>query len=209
MPRTRAFIKESEQKPFFLICAFHDPHRAGKGFGNEPFAKDPKEVKYNPKDVIVPYHLPDCEAVRKDLADYYQSVSRMDRGVGMLMDVLRELGQLDDTLIIFVSDNGIPFPGAKTTLYNSGINLPLIVAGPGVPQGRTNNGLVNFVDLAPTILDWTKAAGRRSTSCRADRFSPSWATIIRKAGTRRSPRTSSTRSRCTIRCAPSSRRSKS
>jgi N-sulfoglucosamine sulfohydrolase len=72
---------------------------------------------------------------------------------------LREAGQLDDTLIIFISDNGIPFPGAKTTLYNSGINLPLIVAGPGIPQDKTNNGLVSFIDLTPTILDFTKADG--------------------------------------------------
>ena len=83
----------------------------------------------------------------------------MDRGVGLLVEALRELGELDNTLIIFVSDNGIPFPGAKTTLYNSGINLPLIMAGTGLPRGRTNNGLVNFADLTPTILDWTKAAG--------------------------------------------------
>jgi N-sulfoglucosamine sulfohydrolase len=157
--QSRDFIKGRGNKPFFLIHAFADPHRAGVGFGNQQFTKDPREVKYDPKDVIVPYHLPDCEAVRKDLAEYYQSVSRMDRGVGALIEVLRELGELDNTLILFVSDNGIPFPGAKTTLYNSGINLPLIVAGPGLPEGRTNHALVNFVDLAPTILDWTKAAG--------------------------------------------------
>jgi N-sulfoglucosamine sulfohydrolase len=138
---------------------YQDPHRAKQGFGNEPFYNDPKEVKYDPKNVVVPYHLPDCEAVRKDLADYYQSVSRMDRGVGLLLEVLRETGQLDDTLIIFISDNGIPFPGAKTTLYESGIHLPLIVVGPGLPLGRTNNGLVSYVDLTPTILDWTKASG--------------------------------------------------
>ena len=152
----RDFIKESNKKPFFLVVGYQDPHRDKEGFGNAPFAKDPKEVKYNPKDVVVPYHLPDCEAVRKDLAEYYQSISRMDRGVGLLLEVLRELGQLDDTLIIFISDNGIPFPGAKTTLYNSGIHLPLILAGPGLPQGRTNNALVSFIDLTPTMLDWAK-----------------------------------------------------
>ena len=155
----REFVKDSDKKPFFLVMGYQDPHRAGKGFGNEPFAGAPNEVKYDPKKVIVPYHLPDCEAVRQDLAEYYQSVARMDRGVGYLIEALRELGQLDDTLIIFISDNGIPFPGAKTTLYNSGINLPLIVAGPGLPQGKTNNGLVSYIDLTPTILDWTKSPG--------------------------------------------------
>ncbi|MBI3821431.1 MAG: sulfatase [Planctomycetes bacterium] len=157
--QAKDFIKESDKKPFFLVVGYQDPHRAKEGFGNEVFAKDPKEVKVDPKKVVVPYHLPDNDEVRKDLAEFYQSIQRMDRGVGMLLEVLRELGQLDDTLIIFISDNGIPFPGAKTTLYNAGIHLPMIVAGPGVPAGKTNNGLVSFIDIAPTILDFTKADG--------------------------------------------------
>lgn len=152
----RDFIKERDQKPFFLVVGYQDPHRDQTGFGNKPFANDPKEVKVDPKNVVVPPYLPDCDAVRKDLADYYQSIMRMDRGVGLLMEVLLETGVLDDTLIIFISDNGPPFPGAKTTLYEAGIHLPLIVAGPGLPEGRTNNALVSFIDLTPTILDWTK-----------------------------------------------------
>lgn len=155
--QAKDFIKESDKKPFFLVVGYQDPHRAKTGFGNEVFAKDPKDAKVDPKSVVVPYHLPDNDDVRKDLAEYYQSVQRMDRGVGLLLDVLRELGQLDDTIIIFISDNGIPFPGAKTTLYNAGIHLPLIVAGPGVPAGKTNNSLVSYIDLTPTILAVTKA----------------------------------------------------
>ncbi len=154
----RAFIRQSGQRPFFLVMGYQDPHRAGKGFGNEPFAKDPKEVRYDPGKVKVPAHLPDRPEVREELAEYYQAASRMDRGVGLLLDVLRELGQLDNTLIIFVSDNGIPFPGAKTTLYAAGLHLPLIVACPGLP-GRTNHAMASWIDVAPTILDWTKAKG--------------------------------------------------
>src|ERR1700733_9623362 len=96
--QARDFIKDADKKPFFLVMAYQDPHRAAKGFGNEPHAADPKEVKYDPKDVVVPYYLPDCDDVRKDLAEYYQSVTRMDRGVGLLLEVLREMGQLDETL---------------------------------------------------------------------------------------------------------------
>ncbi len=153
----RDFINRRDGKPFFLVHAFSDPHRAREGFGNEAFAKDPNEVRYDPKDVIVPAHLPDRPEVRKELAEFYQSITRMDRGVGLLIAVLREAGVLDDTLIIFISDNGIPFPGAKTTLYDAGIHLPMIVAGPGVPAGRTNHGLVSFIDIAPTVLDFTQA----------------------------------------------------
>ncbi len=155
----RDFLGRRGERPFFLICGFADPHRAKQGFGNEVFANDPAEVRYDPTDVTVPYHLPDRPEVRKELAEYYQAVTRMDHGVGLILAVLAEAGVLDDTLVIFLSDNGPPFPGAKTTLYNSGIHLPLILAGPGVPSGRTNHGLVSFVDIAPTVLNWTGVKG--------------------------------------------------
>ena len=157
----RDFIQASDKKPFFLVVGFQDPHRAGKGFGNEPFAGNPKEVKYDPKKVNLPYYLPDSDATRLDWADYLQSISRMDRGVGLIIDALRETGQLDDTLIIFISDNGPPFPGAKTTLYASGIHLPLIMAGAGLPSGRTTNALASYIDITPTILD---VAGAKTPS---------------------------------------------
>jgi N-sulfoglucosamine sulfohydrolase len=157
--QAREFIEQSGKRPFLLVMGFGDPHRAAKGFGNQPFAKDPAEVSYDPQKVIVSYHLPDQPEVRQELADYYQSVTRMDRGVGLLLEVLRQAGQLDNTLIIFVSDNGIPFPGAKTTLYSSGVHLPLIVSCPGMPKGKSNNALVSYIDLTPTILDWAKAKG--------------------------------------------------
>ena len=157
--RAREFVGQAGKRPFFLVVGFADPHRAKQGFGNEPFSKNSEEVRYDPKDVLVPPHLPDQPEVRKDLAEYYQSVSRLDRGVGEVLEALREDGQLDSTLIIFVSDNGIPFPGAKTTLYEAGLHLPFLIAGPGVPAGRTNNALVSWVDIAPTVLDHAGAKG--------------------------------------------------
>ncbi len=155
----RDFLARRQSRPFFLVYAFGDPHRTAKGFGNELFPTDPAEVRYDPSKVIVPYFLPDTPEVRRELAEYYQAASRLDRGVGLLLAALRDAGCLDDTLIIFISDNGIPFPGAKTTLYNAGIHQPLIISGPGVPAGRTNPTLVSYVDLAPTILDWAKSKG--------------------------------------------------
>jgi N-sulfoglucosamine sulfohydrolase len=154
--QARAFIGKSGDRPFFLYCAFPDPHRAGKGFANE---KEAASQRVDPQQVSVPYHLPDTPEVRQDLAEYCQSAQRMDRGVGLLLEVLRETGQLDNTLIIFISDNGIPVPGAKTTLYEAGIHLPLLVAAPGGPRGHTNHTLVCYIDLVPTILDWAKAKG--------------------------------------------------
>ena len=63
------FINERDKKPFFLIVGYQDPHRAAKGFGNEVFAGDPKEVKYDPKKINLPYYLPECAAARGDWAE--------------------------------------------------------------------------------------------------------------------------------------------
>ena len=160
--RAREFINDAGKRPFFLVVGYIDPHRAKVGFDNDKFAKDPAEVRYDPQKVIVPPHLPDNPEVRRDLAEYYQSATRLDRGVGLFLKMLEETGQLDNTLIIFISDNGIPFPGAKTTLYEAGVHLPMIVAGPTAPEGRTNQALVSFIDIAPTVLDWCKAKGPSS-----------------------------------------------
>ena len=103
----------------------------------------------------MPAHLPDLPEVRRDLADYYESISRLDSGVGLLLDALRETAHGDDTLVIYMSDNGRPFPGAKTTLYDDGIHLPLIVSSPAQgKRGVRNNAMVSWVDIMPTILDW-------------------------------------------------------
>jgi len=147
-----------------------DPHRGGgtanelpgrpDRFGNRPNGGYPgvNEVKYDPKDVIVPPFLPDLPECRAELAQYYQSVSRVDQGVGKLIHILKQTGKYDNTVVIYISDNGVAFPGAKTTLYEPGMNLPCIVRDPRQKnRGITCDALVNFADLAPTILDYAGA----------------------------------------------------
>jgi N-sulfoglucosamine sulfohydrolase len=151
----KKFLAETGDRPFFLLVGFTDPHRAAKGFAND--VKYPAGVpasRPDPKAVPVPYHLPDQPEVRAELAEYYQSVTRLDDGVGRVLKELAEAKKLDETLVIFLSDNGIPFPGAKTTLYDSGIHLPLLVRKPGQKPGQTCEALVSFTDITPTILDW-------------------------------------------------------
>jgi N-sulfoglucosamine sulfohydrolase len=149
------FIADTGDKPFFLLVGFTDPHRAAKGFANhDKYGEGVPAIKFDPKTVPVPYHLPDQPEVRAELAEYYQSVARLDDGVGRVMKVLEEAKKLDDTLVIFLSDNGIPFPGAKTTLYDSGIRLPLVVRKPGQKAGVVNSAMVSWTDIVPSILDW-------------------------------------------------------
>jgi len=166
----RDFINASDDNPFFLYFCMSDPHRGGgvakelpgkpDRFGNKANGGYPgvNEVKYDPKDVIVPPFLPDIPECRAELAQYYQSVSRVDQGVGKLLDVLKQVGKYDNTIVIYISDNGVAFPGAKTTVYEPGIKLPCIVRTPGQKKkGIACDALINFADLAPTILDFAGA----------------------------------------------------
>jgi len=165
-----------DSKPFFLYFCMDDPHRSGNvaedlpgkpdRFGNKAEGGYPgiKEVTYEPKDVVVPPFLPDIPECRAELAQYYQSVSRVDQGVGRLLGVLKEAGQYDNTLIIYISDNGVAFPGAKTTLYEPGMKLPCIVRQPGQQKkGITCDALINWADLAPTICDFAGAPSGNDT----------------------------------------------
>lgn len=173
----RKFIADSGEKPFFLLVGFTDPHRAAKGFANDgKYPADVPAVKFDAKTVPVPYHLPDQPEVRAELAEYYQSVARLDDGVGRVMKVLEEAKKLDDTLVIFLSDNGIPFPGAKTTLYDSGVRLPLIVRKPGQKSGVVSSAMVSWTDLVPTVLDWCgvkpEPAGKKDVARPGKSFLP-------------------------------------
>jgi N-sulfoglucosamine sulfohydrolase len=155
----RKFLASSADRPFLMIVGYSDPHRAEQNFGNTRAWPGIARQTYDPAKVIVPAHLPDRPAVRRDLADYYESISRLDSGVGLLLDIVRETGHSDDTLVIYLSDNGRPFPGAKTTLYDDGIHLPLIISSPSQTRRDVrNSAMVSWVDILPTILDWAGIA---------------------------------------------------
>jgi N-sulfoglucosamine sulfohydrolase len=153
--KAKKFIEGAGDKPFFLWMGFTDPHRAAQGFANtNKYPAGVPAIKFDPKTLPVPYHLPDTAEVRQDLAEYYESVARLDHGVGMMLKVLEETKHTDDTLVIFLSDNGIPFAGAKTNLYDVSLNLPFIVRKPGQKTGIVNEAMISYTDLTPTILDW-------------------------------------------------------
>ncbi|MBL8269498.1 sulfatase, partial [Steroidobacter sp.] len=159
---TLRFVRGVDQ-PFFVTVAYSDPHRAPVNYGNDRKWPRVEPVLYDPARVPLPSHLPDLPEVRRDLSEYYQSVSRLDTGIGLLLDGLRDAGHADDTLVLYLSDNGRPFPGAKTNLYDPGLHLPLIVHAPGAAGGAVNDAMVSFIDIVPTILDWTRAPAPKST----------------------------------------------
>jgi arylsulfatase A-like enzyme len=134
-----------KDRPFFLWLAALDPHRDyQEGTIPEP---------HRPGDVVVPPYLPDVPEVRKDLALYYDEIARLDHFVGEVLAELDRQGVAQDTLVLFLSDNGRPFPRCKTTLYDSGIKTPLIARWPGhIGAGGRCGSLVSTVDIAPTVL---------------------------------------------------------
>ena len=170
--RCREFVGAASDRPFFLYFCTSDPHRSGQvadeiperpdRFGNRPPGRSHRgvqRVQYDPAEVIVPPFLPDTPACRAELAQYYQSVSRIDAGLGRLIEILKQAGKYEETLILYISDNGIPFPGAKTTAYEPGLRLPCIVRHPAAAKrGLVSRAIVSWVDIAPTILDFAGVA---------------------------------------------------
>jgi N-sulfoglucosamine sulfohydrolase len=166
--RVEDYLREPAEPPFFLYFCPTDPHRSGTvntnsphrpdRFGNGPAYPGVREVAFDPASVRVPPFLPDTPACRAELAEYYQSVARFDQGIGRLVRALKDTGHYDRTVLVVLSDNGIAFPGAKTTLYEPGMQLPLIVRVPQAERrGSTNNALVSWVDVTPTLLDFAGA----------------------------------------------------
>jgi N-sulfoglucosamine sulfohydrolase len=163
-----ALFREASDRPFFLYFCMADPHRGGgvadelpgkpDRFGNKPAGQEypgVTTVTYEPKDTVVPSYLPDTLACRAELAQYYQSITRADQGVGALLDLLRTTGKLDQTLIVYTSDHGAPFQGAKTTVYDPGLRVPFLVRHPTVSKrGVASQAMVSFTDITPTFLDF-------------------------------------------------------
>ena len=145
----RKFIADPSDKPFFLFFATSDPHRGG-GFAKElphtpdRFGNKPNrgaypgvdEVFYDPKDVPVPGFLPDTPTTRAELAQYYQSIARIDQGLGRLMKILREEGHWDNTLFIFTADHGMAFSGAKNNCVRRRPARSVRRQEPGDPGAR-------------------------------------------------------------------------
>lgn len=150
------FFQEEDDRPFLLVVGNSDPHKdAEGGFANNQNYTDVDKVVIALDDIEVPPYLSDTAEVRQELADYYQATHRLDQGVGFVLEALEKVGRLEETLVIFTSDNGMPFPGAKTNLYDPGIHLPLLIRSPlQLERGVVNNALVSFVDILPTVLEW-------------------------------------------------------
>lgn len=159
----------SKDRPFFLYFCTADPHRGGgfrkdlpyapDAFGNRPLTGDPSRVhQVDPATIEVPGFLPDTPHCRAELAMYHQSCHRVDQGVEALWNALREVEAEAASVFFFTADHGMAFPGAKTTLYEAGLHVPLIVwdGRRRLASAATIDLPVTHADLAPTILDYAR-----------------------------------------------------
>jgi N-sulfoglucosamine sulfohydrolase len=155
-------------KPFFLMANSQDPHRPFAKSRQETARKkaNPKKKKkasnfpvvenpYKPGDIPVPGFLPALDKIKTELAQYYTSVRRADRIMGAVLKELDKAGLAGNTLVMFLSDHGMPLPFAKTNCYYHSTRTPWIVRLPGVtkPGSVDRRNMVSGIDLTPTVLD--------------------------------------------------------
>ncbi len=162
-PQVAAYINKSDyaanfekflqardkNQPFCFWYGASEPHRRYQtGIGIESGIAADK--------IKVPDFLPDAAEVRSDMADYIYEIQHFDKHLGSMLEILEKAGELDRTLIIVTSDNGMPFPRAKANLYEFGFHMPLAIRwGEQITGKRVVDDLISLTDIAPTILDIT------------------------------------------------------
>ena len=142
------FFNEVEKgQPWMYWYSSRDPHRPYKkeGWKNSGIQLD---------SIFVPPYLPDNIEVRKDIADYYDEIQRFDEEVGSYISLLKEMGEIENTMIIVCSDNGWQMPRGLANLYDFGTKIPLIISWPDFfTPGREIEDFINIKDFAPTFLE--------------------------------------------------------
>lgn len=139
--------RQQEDKPLYLQIGTDETHTAYLRDGVETYDKDGVTIPDSP-------YLADGPGTRQQFADLQGSVNRLDEGLGQCLELLEERDMLDNTLFVYTTDHGLPMPREKTTLYDRGIGVFLIIRYPGVFEpGTTCDDLVSNIDLVPTLIE--------------------------------------------------------
>lgn len=139
------FIERDRSQPWLAVYASHDPHG--------PWNRGPRE-RYDPAKLTLPPWMHDNELTRQKLAAYYAEVTRLDEQVGACLTALEKSGQKENTLVVFLSEQGSSFPyGGKWSLYENGVRAAAFARWPGrIRPGSRSTTLMQYVDLPPTLL---------------------------------------------------------
>lgn len=141
VPLVTAFLSQSPAEPFFAMVGFSETHR--------PYAHTTADLR----EIIPPPFLPEDAIVRQDIADLNAQVERVDQALDRILAALREQGLSSRTIVIYTTDHGVAFPGAKATLLDPGLGIAWLMKGPGIPVGRRMEALIANVDMLPTLCD--------------------------------------------------------
>ena len=144
------YAKQEASKPFFFWLGNTDTAtKAGK----VPYLEEAR-AKLDATKLTVPPELPDCTEVRDDLMNYYGGVMKLDEAAAAAIAVLEKAGKLDNTVIIYTSDNGWQMPRGLANCYDSGSRVPLAIRwGKNLAAGSFAEEFVNVADLGPTFLE--------------------------------------------------------
>jgi arylsulfatase A-like enzyme len=161
------------QQPFFGLINFFETHESGvmrpSGLPHSAthLATQLARLKLvapqvtDPESVTLPPYYPDIDSVRSDLARHYDNIALMDARVGNILSALEEDGLLENTVIIWTADHGDGLPRAKRELFDSGLKVPFLMRIPckGIRDcgSKTDDRMVSFVDIAPTLLSLAQA----------------------------------------------------
>ena len=141
------FDQKPAGQPFFFWFGASEPHRRFQPGSGLLAGKSLSEAE-------VPEFLPDTDTIRSDLLDYAVEIEWFDKHLGEMLDYLEAVGELENTIVVVTSDNGMAFPYAKANLQEYGTHVPLAISGPIIPtKGRVVDDLVSMIDLAPTFLE--------------------------------------------------------
>ncbi len=137
--------RPDKNQPFFSVFNYLGTHESQNW--------DITNVKTDPRKVIVPPYYPDNEIIRKNIAKMYDNIARLDSIVGVLLNELEKEGELKNTIIFFWGDHGDGLPRSKRWLYDSGLNIPLIIKWPdNSNSGTVDDRLISSIDFGPTVL---------------------------------------------------------
>lgn len=142
------FINENpEGKPFFFWVGIGEPHRPYEIDRGVSIGIDTSKIR-------VPAFFPDVPVTKLNMADYLSEIEWADNAVGEMIEILETRGFINNTLVIYTSDNGMPLPRAKATLYDHGVRMPLVMYWPEqIKSEQIVNDPISLIDMAPTFLD--------------------------------------------------------
>jgi N-sulfoglucosamine sulfohydrolase len=152
--QSRQFFAEAKKsgQPFFYYVNYFDPHGPYAATISQVGGLPEKPLSANDIEPL-PLNAKTTEARRQVTAIIYNTILRVDAGVGLLLDELQAAGLIDNTVVIFLGDNGATVRHGKTTSYEPGVRVPLIVRWPGIAKaGQVRSELVSLIDVMPTVL---------------------------------------------------------